>query len=178
MQAKGYVVCAKGLEDPVGPEITLQKGAMYGMGASSSPQTVVLTEVTDSKVKYRTWPFQGGDKTIEAWIARDLLDKGTRTLLKRRRLDPKLKSSMESLLRGGKGRVEKLEDYKPIEVEVEATDPSKDEWYAAEEYGNVAGRQDGETMVYIIDMLQKELSELKKDRRFKVLKVKPRNVSR
>lgn len=178
-----FVIGPGGLEEPGGSGINLQKGAMYGLGASSSPTRVVLTDVTDEKVKYVEGPyFQGSARTMEAWIARDLLEKGTRTLLKAygKYMDPKLRSSMESLLKGGKGRVEKLNDYKPIKVDAVATDPNKDEWRTAEQYGSVGGREETiqgkEVMVYEIDSTQGELADIKRDKRLKVLKVSPRKA--
>jgi hypothetical protein len=146
---------------------------MYGMGASSSPSLVILTEVSDEKVKYLDYPFNGSPRSIEAWIAKDLLTKGTRTWLKTYgKYDPKLKSSMESLLGGGKGRSENLNDWKQITVQAVAADPGSDEWRTAEEYGNVAGLDSKEHgMIYEIETFQKSLAEIKKDKRLKVLKV-------
>lgn len=179
LEAAGYAIGPRGLEETESG-ITLQKGAMYGMGASSSPQLVVLTDVSDSKIKYKVYPFQGSDKTIERWIGQDLLAKGTRTHLKYygAHMDKLVKSSMESLLQGGKGRVENLDDYKPIRVLTVSADPDVDEWRTAEQYGNVGGLigKDGETQ-YEIDTYQKTLPEIKKDRRLKVLKVEPRRVA-
>lgn len=173
--AAGYRIGPSGLEDTESG-ITLQKGAMYGLGASSSPTLVILTDVSDTKVKYVAYPFDGSPLSMEAWIAKDLLARGTRTWLKTHgQYDSKRRSSMESLLKGGKGRTEKLSDWKKIVVEAVSSEPGKDEWRAAEEYGNVAGiNSDEHDEVYEIETFQKELPEIKKDKRLKILKVKNR----
>lgn len=171
----GYVLGPGGLEE-TSSGITLQKGSMYALGASSSPQLVILTEANDSKVKYLMYPFDGSAQTMEAWIAKDLLTKGTRTWLKTYgKYHPKLRSSMESLLKGGRGKVENLNDWKQITVQVVSAEPGKDEWRTAELYGNVGGlNSDEHGEIYEIETFQKELSEIKKDKRLKVLKVKNR----
>lgn len=174
-EAAGYAIGPGGLT-PTESGITLQKGAMYGLGASSSPSLVILTEVSDSKVKYLTYPFNGSPLSLEAWIAKDLLTKGTRTWLKSHgKYQPKTRSSMESLLKGGKGRTENLNDWKEITVQAIAAEPGKDEWRTAEQYGNVGGiDSDEHGEIYEIEAFQKDLADIKKDKRLKVLKVKKR----
>lgn len=171
--AAGYVIGPRGLQEPESG-ITLQKGAMYGLGASSSPSLVILTDVSDTKVKYVTYPFSGSPLTMEAWIAKDLLAKGTRTYLRNggSYIDKKLKSSMESLLKGGKGISENMNDWKQVTIQAVAAEPGKDEWRAAEEYGNVGGLDDPEHgMIYEIESFNSEVPKIKKDKRLKVLKV-------
>lgn len=174
--AAGYAIGPGGLTLTEGG-ITLQKGAMYGMGASSSPDLVILTDVSDDKVKYVSYPFNGSPRTIEAWIAKDLLAKGTRQRLKQygKYMDPKTKSSMESLLKGGKGRSENMNDWKQVTVQAIASEPGVDQWRAAEQYGNVGGLDDDKHgMIYEIETFQKTVPEIKKDKRLKVLKVSNR----
>lgn len=171
--AGGYVVGPGGLEAPES-NITLQKGAMYGLGASSSPNLVILTDVSDTKIKYLNYPYNGSPSTMEAWIAKDLLAKGTRTYLRTygSHIDKKLKSSMESLLKGGKGISENMNDWKQVTIQAVAADPGKDEWRAAEEYGNVGGLDDPEHgQIYEIEAFNSEVPKIKKDKRLKVLKV-------
>lgn len=172
------VIGPGGLEKPLG-KITLQEGAAYWLGASSSPQMVILTDVTDNKVKYKTYPFNKGDQTMERWIAADLLTRGTATHLKQygSHMDAGLKRSLESLLAGGKGRKEDMESYHPVTLLLTPADDMKgqDLWYAAEEYGGVGGREDEkEGYVYEVSSSKGGAEEAKSDRRFKVLKVTPR----
>jgi hypothetical protein len=147
---------------------------MYGMGASSSPDTVILTSVGEDQVKYLLYPFDGSPHSIQTWIAKDLLTRGTQQYLKTygTHMDKKTKASMESLLQGGKGRTEKMSDWKRVVIHAVATDPDKDEWYTAEQYGNVGGRdgEDGRT-TYEIEAFQSEVAKVKKDPRLEVIKV-------
>jgi hypothetical protein len=175
-QAGPMVLGPRGLEKPVGTGLTLQEGAAYWMGASSSPQMVVLTDVGDKKVKYKTYPFTGSAKEIERWIAADLLARGSATHLRQygSYMDPELKRSLESLLRGGKGRRENLDDYRPVTMTLAPADDQKgqDLWRAAEEYGGVGGEeQDDGTMWYIVDAQNRAVEEVKNDPRFKLIKV-------
>lgn len=181
--AGGYSIGPGGLEkNTSGGSMTLQEGAMYALGASSSPSLVVLTSVSEDTVKYKVWPFDGADRGLASWIARDLLSKGTATYLKMRgaqmaKFDPDLKRSMESLLKGGKGRKEKLSDYEPVTIHAEATIEG-DLWYQAEAYGNVGSYtdDDGKT-VYEISTQRRELDRVKADKNFKVVKVENRTKS-
>ncbi len=177
--AAGYVIGPKGLEPASGGGLTLQEGAMYALGASSSPDLVVLTSVSDDRVGYKKYPFNGPERVLTTWIARDLLSQGTSTYLKQRggqlaKFDPDLKRSMESLLKGGKGRKEKLSDYEPIKIHAEGT-VEGDLWYQAEAYGNVGSYtgDDGQT-VYEIDAQRKDLERIQADKNFKILKTEPR----
>lgn len=169
----GYAIGPGGLQNTESG-ITLQKGAMYAIGASSSPQLVILTEVSDSKIKYVTYPFDGSPSTMEAWIAKDLLAKGTRTYIRTygSHMDKKLKSSMQSLLNGGKGIAENMNDWKRVTIQAVAAEPGKDEWRAAEEYGSVGDLDDPEHgQIYEIEAFNSEVPKIKKDKRLKVLKV-------
>lgn len=173
------VIGPGGLEKPKGSGLTLQEGAAYWLGASSSPQMVILTDVTDKMVSYKRYPFTGPAQKLERWIASDLLARGTAQHLKQygSHMDPELKRSLESLLRGGKGRKEDPDDYRPVTITLAPADAQagKDLWYAAEEYGGVGGEEqpDG-TMHYLVDTQKKNVDQAKSDPRFKVLKVENR----
>jgi hypothetical protein len=174
------VIGPKGLQQPGGKSLTLQEGAAYWMGASTSPKMVIVTDVTDDRVKFKSYPFTGGAQTLERWIAADLFAKGSETHLKQygAYMDPDLKRSLESLLRGGKGRKEDMDDYRPVTMTLAPADDQKGEdlWYAAEEYGGVGGQtQDDGTMYYMVDTEKRNVEKAKNDRRFKVVKVENRS---
>ena len=177
-QAGGYVIGPRGLETPGGKGVTLQEGAAYWMGASSSPQMIALTKVTDDTLKYKAYPFNGGERQIQRWIGADLIEKGTKMHLKTygRHMDPGLKRSLESLLQGGKGRKEKLDDYKPVQILAKpaAEFEGQDLWRAAEEYGGVGGVEIDDVMHYEIDGSKKQAEKMKSDRRFEIVKVTDR----
>jgi len=175
------VIGPKGLQQPGGTGLTLQEGAAYWMGASTSPKMVIVTDVTDDRVKFKTYPFTGSPQVLERWIAADLFAKGTETYLRMygSHMDPGLKHSLESLLRGGKGRKEDMDDYRPVTMTLAPVDDQKGEdlWYAAEEYGGVGGQQQGDgTMHYVVDTEKRNVERAKNDRRFKVLEVKNRSA--
>lgn len=176
-KAGGWALGPKGLEPPKSL-ITLQEGAAYYLGASSSPTFVVLTDVSGDRVKYKKYPFTGSEQVMEKWIAADLLTKGTQTYLKMygKYVPEDMRRSMESLLRGGKGKKEDLDDYKPVTIHLQNAEELKgqDLWRAAEEYGNVAGLETDDGMEYVVEAEQRQVEEVKKDPRFKVLKVESR----
>ncbi len=176
------VIGPRGLEKPGGTELTLQEGAAYWIGHSSSPQMVVVTDVTDKLVKYKRYPFTGAAQSMERWIFADMAAKGSAQYLRSygAHMDPELKRSLESLLKGGKGRKENMDDYRPVTMTLAPADSqgSNDLWYAAEEYGGVGGEhQDDGTMHYVVDTQQKSVEKAKNDPRFKVLKVVNRTQS-
>lgn len=175
------VIGPKGLQQPGGTSLTFQEGAAYWMGASTSPKMVIVTDVTDDRVKFKSYPFTGSPQVLERWIAADLFSKGTERYLQMygAHMDPGLKHSLESLLRGGKGRKEDMDDYRPVTMTLAPADGMEgDLWYAAEEYGGVGGQhQDDGTMHYIVDTEKRNAERAKNDRRFKVLEVKNRSAA-
>lgn len=180
--ARGYVLGPSGLEEPVGSQLTLQEGAMYALGASSSPALIIITKVTDDQIRYKRLPFNTPEQRIERWIGADLIERGSKTWLKTHgKHQPDLARSMASLLRGGKGRKEKMQDYLPVEVEL-APAPGKEDqdlWYEAEQYGGVGGvyrkgKGGNEVMHYVVNTSQGQVEKIKNNRNFKVVKVTKR----
>jgi hypothetical protein len=124
---------------------------------------------------------------MERAIFASLAQRGTQTYLARHAAFEKelgiktqgahLRASLADLLAGGKGRPEDPRDYEKVTafvVPVPGADwrgvRGSDPWYAAEEYGNVGG-PDGEGQYEINYMDRAALLDLKKDKRFKVVKV-------
>jgi len=174
------VIGPRGLQKPGGTDLALQEGAAYWIGASSSPKMVIVTDVNDKLVKYKLYPFTGGALTMERWIFADLAAKGSEQHLKQygSHMDPGLKHSLEALLRGGKGRKEDIEGYRPVTMTLAPADgqAGNDLWYAAEEYGNVGGQhQDDGSMLYVVDCEKREVEQVKNDPRFKLVKVENRS---
>jgi hypothetical protein len=79
----------------------VKPGHLYALGASSSPDIVYVTEVTD-RIKFLRWPYTGKEQVIERWIGEDLIAKGTRNHLKL--------YGDRSILRGKSGRAIPLEE--------------------------------------------------------------------
>ena len=164
-----FVIGARGLEAPGGDKLSLLKNRVYAMGASSSPDLIFVTGVTDDVVTYRKLYNIDKELKIQPWIARDLISKGTRSYLSMygRHLDSATKRSLEDLMDGGKGKPEKLADYKKIYVAVKSK-MGGDPWYTAEKYGNV-----GEISTGIVEIatVSRNLTKIKKDSSLEVVKV-------
>lgn len=184
-EARGFVIGAGGLEKPSGDKVNVLPNRIYYLGASSSPKMIFVTSVSGDKVKYRSYPFeQGGDATIEMWIAKDLIQKGSTRQLKTygKYMEPRLKRSLEDLLNGGNGKPEKLSDWERVYIMVspgEGAQERGDAYYTAELYGNVGemnmkgkpGRQ------LEIHTTRRTLDDIKADKRLKVLKVSKKAFS-
>lgn len=136
-----------------GRDIYLQPGVIYYMGASSSPDQIMITGLEGASdsgaIHYKSYPFTGKEARIENEIGRDLIAQGTATELKRRKefparmaslkrdpgyakvieADPDYQAdiaSMEAVLAGRPGKVEDPYDYWPRYVTVEATKPASE----------------------------------------------------
>lgn len=181
-----YAITGSGLRPITGDEILLQPDHIYFMGASSSPSMIIVTSVGNDRITYRQYPWRK-DIGMEKWVASDLISQGTATWLKSSysRYDPALKKALEGLLAGKRSPLKHdPTDYQRIDVTVEAGRgyEDKDLWRDAEEYGNVGGEMQKDpqapggwkpydTPRYVITMDRRDLSKLKGDRRFVVLKV-------
>lgn len=183
----GMYSLRKGLT-PVKSTIALHPKRIYFIGASSSPNMVITTQVTDDMVTYLQPPSRK-EIRAEAKIFAYLAQKGTETYLARHkemedRLGIKtqgahLRASLADLLAGGKGMPVDPRDYEKVTalvVPVPGADFSGerngDAWYAAEGYGNVGGLDvEGQKGYEISCMDRATLLDLKKDKRFRIVKV-------
>lgn len=179
-----YTIGSHGLEKPEGENVSILKDRIYYLGASSSPTMIIVTRVKPDRFWYKSYPFNESERVIETWIGKDLIARGSRTHLKTygKYMSAKEKKSLESLLKGGKGTPVNIKDYEHIQVELGKGKgyEDKDLWRAAEEYGNVGGttgpsgddKLTAPDYVYtVFSMERRGLEKLKRDKRFKVLKV-------
>lgn len=175
-ESNRMVIGSSGLGKPSGAKLSVLPNRVYWLGASSSPQMIFVTAVTDDRVSYKSYPFErSSDNKIEMWIARDLIAKGTTTHLKTygKYMSPRLKQSLEDMLSGGEGKPEKLKDYLRVEATVKAAAGVQgDLWREAERYGGVAGTEKDGVTLYVITTNNATLAELKKDKQFAVVSVK------
>lgn len=168
-----FVIGARGLEAPGGDKLSLIKNRVYAMGASSSPDLIFVTGVSETAITYRSWPFhEGKEHRVQTWVARDQIARGTRTYLQAygRHMDKKFKRSLEDLMDGGKGMAEKLSDYNKIFVAVKSK-MGGDPWYTAEKYGNVGGLSDPPSAIVEIETIAKVLPKIKQDKDLEIIKV-------
>lgn len=162
---------------PLDDKMTLQKNTVYFLGASSSPDMVIVTDFNDRIIKYRRYPYEK-DITITRDIGLDLLAQGSRTWLNRGsgKYHPELAKSLKSMLKGGPGKKVNLKDYERWTVLVQGKDPKKDYWRQAEWYGNVGGLNPYGIPLYEIHTDYKRLKELEKDSDFIILERKKGHV--
>ena len=160
--------------------MTVFPNQVYYMGASSSPDGIFVTRVTDDTVTYKQLYSMGKEQRIQRPIADDLIRQGTETWLKSgySKYHPERARKFKALLAGKKQPPEKEEDYVRWEVDAVATNPptgkmtrETDPWYRAEEYGNVGSSEDPKhgTVYNITSVTGLELKRLRKDKAFKVL---------
>jgi hypothetical protein len=160
--------------------LNVKPGVVAYLGASSSPSRIIITKVDDRFITYRQYPYKK-DARIDRAIGEDLIRRGTeshiRTYGSHR---PKETKELKSFL-AGKPKVvlvsRWLKDQEPIEVHVRPADGADfsdvrggDPWYAAERYGGVGMTGDD----YVIHMEHGMLKDLKKEKRFKILKTRKR----
>jgi len=171
-----YSIGSTGLRKLGGSKVAIVKDRMYWLGASSSPNMIIVTRVGDDQFWYKTYPFTGREVGITNDIGKDLIEKGSRTHLKMygKHMDRAEKKSIEDLLQGGKGKKVDIRDFEPVRITAVAAKGHEDEdlWRAAERYGGVGGRDlpDGR-MAYEINSDRKALKLMKKDKRFEIQKV-------
>lgn len=105
-------------------------GQTYYLGASSSPDLIIVTYVDAKIVKYSAYPFKV-DRTIDIRIFRDLVVTGTNTWLKSGYAEyhPKTAQDLRGLLAGTPGKVYEAEDLQPVYALVRCTDSAiSDPW--------------------------------------------------
>lgn len=173
---------------PVKSTIALHPKRVYFLDGPRGNSLVITTQVTDKLVTY-VQPPSRKEIRLETPIFGKLAQKGTELYLARHkemedRLGIKmqgahLRASMADLLAGGKGMAADPRDYEKVTayvVPVPGADfsgeRSGDAWYAAEGYGNVGGTDvDGQKGYEISYMDRATLLDLKKDKRFKIVRV-------
>lgn len=102
--------------------IFIGPGQRYFMGASTDPQMVIVSKISEDYVWYNSFPFKKAEK-LKKEIAGDLFKTGSQTWLK----DPKskteedLRTSIESILNGRPGERVSLDDYQYSSIQVKYT---------------------------------------------------------
>lgn len=179
-----FVIGAGGLEEPGGGKIAILPNRMYFMGASSAPDHIFVTKADEEQIEYLKHPFEGKPLRVQTWIGRDLINKGSTRALAAygHRMTKDERSSLQDLLNGGKGRPTKLSDIQYVYAKVEPAKGYEDQdlWYEAERYGNVGGFADkttGKTVAYEIHLQRNQVPELKRNKKFKVVKVSKNSLS-
>ena len=168
------VIGAGGLEEPKSGRIRLQPNTIYHMGASSSPDMIVITKVTDEKIFYKVYPFKkgGGQRQIERWIGEDLITRGVGNWLKsaRTKYSTKLVKEYHALMANKqiKPNASRLDRF-------EVVLQSKEDLYSTvDQYGVLSGaaeKKDG-TFEYKMEVSREVIPIYKKDRRLTIVSMK------
>lgn len=184
-----FAITSGGLEQIKTGRILIQPNTFYYMGASSSPQEILVTKVGGGKITYRNYPYKQ-DVSIDERIGEHLIYQGVMTFLKSGYVNyPWGKERAEGfrkLLQMKKISQVDPKDWTRISVTVLPGSgyEGKDMWYEAEKYGSVGGTRlpDGEPgflfakseqfSSYQIEMFRGGLNRLKKDKRFRIVSVK------
>lgn len=171
----GFVVGASGLEKP--SKIAIFPNSIYFLGASSTPDHILVTKVDDKWIYYmRTYNLVS--TRIERWIGEDLINKGTNTWLKTYGSHfPSLAKSLNANLNGkkgsenGKAKPKDYEKWDAIVVPAKEDKSSRnDYWRDLEAYGSVG--QLVKTGEFTLTTTYKDLQDLKKDKKFKIVSSK------
>lgn len=189
-----YSIGPGGLSPTQGKEMKLKPGIIAWLGASSSPDQIIITKIDDKMITFRRYPYSK-DQRIDRRIGEDLIAKGTKTWLQHYGSHwPDEAKRAKDLLAGKDVKPVNVAKYikakEPIKVlvrPIEGADYSKgnhpargnDPWYILEQFGNVGGLQSKESPTgedYEVDTDRERLEELKKDKRFKIIKVEPRKT--
>lgn len=172
--------------------IKLQEKHAYYLGASSSPDLVIVTAVTDDYVTIARYPWRGAGQRIQRPIADDLIAQGTGTWLRQRELraastleghEPsyirewliQTAPMAEALMALVAGQASKLVHDPVAWQRVRATcrpapgQEGKDLWYAAERHGSMLGTYgEGDGLRYEVIVSREGLDALRADPLFVV----------
>lgn len=147
--------------------IHLVPNSVYFLGASSSPDQILVTKIDNKYITYRKYPYEQ-DLRIDAQIGSDLIAKGTSTWLSKGygKYRPALKKTLELNLAGKKGPENgkhKPKDYERIRVGI--TVNHSDPYGYAQQFGVIVGMFDEASGYVEIETNRRTLrDEIKKDR--------------
>lgn len=172
----------------LGPS-TIFPNQVYYMGASSDPNGIFVTKVTDEAITYRDLYSMGSERRVQRPIGDDLIQKGSETWLKGPygKHFPREAKKLRTLLAGKKQPPANPADYMRHTVKVVAVNPptgkvsrANDPYYKAEQYGNVGIMKDPKRgdVYEISSVTGKKLKKLKADKAFKILSTKPYKAHR
>ena len=163
-----------GLES-IDMSLTLSPNTEYYMGASSSPNHIVITKISGDTVFYRTYPYKA-DQRMQKQVAASLIRSGTETWIRTYgKYDRKKAHAMKKALAGGPGVSAEVRDFQPVRIQAVPSAKADfssyrggDAWYAAETYGGVGMQGD----TYEINAERRAAERMKKDKNWEVLSVK------
>lgn len=161
-----YSITAGGLK-ALDTSVEIYPNSVYFLGASSSPDRIIVTKVDSKWITYRKYPYES-DLKIEASIGKDLIVTGTNTWLKSAmsKYHPAVAATLKKNLEGRKGPENgkhPVKDYERIEVGL--TISHADPYGYAKQFGVITGHVDQEAGYIEITTDRRTLrDEIKKDR--------------
>ena len=174
------VIGAGGLQRQTG--IKLFPNTAYWMGASTSPDMIVVTAVTDDRVTFASYPYTKTRSDMIRYVM-GLIADGTKTHMKQYAayIDPKQKATWEKNLKGEKGPLngkQKLQDFQYVLVTCAANGKTRDLYGETKAYGVLVGYYESGSSKAIdgketstIKVQRVSVPQMKADPAFDVVKV-------
>lgn len=133
-----FVIGSAGLAAPKRAEVKAGHG--YYLGASSSPNYVLVLSVTDDRITYAN-AYSLEARTEQRWIAEDLIARGGATMAKLASEADGVFAEYARARAASHGAPVTLADYDRLEVTLEARDTvaTADHYGAAQGYGCLVG---------------------------------------
>ena len=176
-----YTMGAGGLQAIETGVIHLEKNSVYYMGASSSPDQIIITKVDDNYLEYIKPIFNNSKKMkIERPIGESLILDGSNTWLKtygRFKENKKIADTLQKNLNGKKGpnngKVSPSE-YDRYVLTIKGTKGSNDVYGAAKQWGVIGpwNGKSGEEAEVELEVYKIYIPYVKKDKQLKITKQK------
>jgi hypothetical protein len=171
-RAEQYSIEDTGLRKLEKGLITIQPNTIYFMGASSSPDMIIVTDADDDFITYTKYPHYKSQR-IQRVIGEDLIKQGTETWLNSGypEYQPELADSLKRMLAGEEGDTVNPADYQRVKMIAKPAEghEGEDLWYEAEQYGSVGmNTQTGE---YTIVGQRSNARKLEENDKFEVISV-------
>ena len=174
-------------EDLSGPvsgsdKFYLAPNQRYFLGASSDPQLIIVTRVSDDKVYYYSFPWKK-EQALRKDIAVDLMVTGNQTWLSnpKSKKDPDLRASISAVMKGQPGEKVSLEDFQYSKIQVRyigSKSGDKDPWIELEQtYDVVVDSVLTNKQTYNVRLTNKQLENFEKSLRkskgkdFKIVRI-------
>jgi hypothetical protein len=176
-----YSVDAGGVRALSGAELKLKPGHEVYLGASSSPEHVIITKVDDKWISFRKYPYTK-DQRIERPIGMDLIRTGISQHIKHHGADSKLTALLDgkdvpagnvadAIANNMWHKVEVM----PLYSKTDKVFEGRDVWDILSSYGSIGSHNDKSSPtgeIYDVNLPGRNLKDLKADKRFKIMYIK------
>lgn len=158
-----FVIGKTGLEPLRTTGLKLMKNASFHMGASSSPDEIIIMSVGKDLIKYRTHPFKK-ELRIDKQSGLHLIKTGVKTWLKSGYVKrfPKRARSYRDWLQGGTPYIIEPENYEMVKVLIRSDSRDDDIYGIGKQYG-VVGKWDERENSVEVELLRGALRSMLKE---------------